>query len=96
MTAGRVLVVNARGGDDGIDVQVTTDAGLRIFQLKYHPDGFPGSLKGRRASIKKSFNRALAHNPAEWTLVAPCTLTTSERAFVDEEGAGPLGQGCFE
>ncbi|MEV0186669.1 hypothetical protein AB0I54_46945 [Streptomyces sp. NPDC050625] len=80
--SGQVVVVNGRGGDNGIDVQVTTDAGLRIFQLKYHPDGFPGSLKGRRASIKKSFNRAMAHEPVEWTLVVPCTLTTSERTFV--------------
>jgi hypothetical protein len=86
--SGQVIVVNGRGGDDGIDVQVTTDAGLRIFQLKYHPDGFPGSLKGRRASIKKSFNRALAHNPVEWTLVVPCTLTRSERAFVDKLADG--------
>ena len=81
--SGQVVVVNGRGGDDGIDLQVTGDAGLRIFQLKYHPDGFPGSLKGRRTAIKKSFRRAMAHHPAEWTLVVPCTLTASERAFVD-------------
>ncbi|MGW5330896.1 hypothetical protein [Streptomyces sp. NPDC004014] len=86
--SGQVIVVNGRGGDDGIDVQVTTDAGLRIFQLKYHPDGFPGSLRGRRASIKKSFNRAMKHIPVEWTLVVPCTLTPSERAFVDKLAVG--------
>ncbi|MGW3520585.1 hypothetical protein [Streptomyces hydrogenans] len=85
---GQVVVVNGRGGDDGIDVKVTTDVGLRIFQLKYHPDGFPGSLKGRRTSIKKSFNRAMAHKPVEWTLVVPCTLTTSERAFVNKLADG--------
>ncbi|WRZ95663.1 hypothetical protein OHB54_45730 [Streptomyces sp. NBC_01007] len=66
--SGQVIVVNGRGGDDGIDVQVTTEVGPRIFQLKYHPDGFPGSLKGRRASIKKSFNRAMAHKPTERAL----------------------------
>lgn len=66
--AGPVIVVNGRGGDDGIDVQVTTEVGLRTFQLKYHPDGFPGSLKGRRASIKKSFNRAMAHKLDERAL----------------------------
>lgn len=82
--SGQVVVVNGRGGDGGIDVQVTGDAGLRIFQLKYHPDGFPGSLKGRRTAIKKSFRRTMAHRPVEWTLVVPCTLTVSERAFVDK------------
>ncbi|MEU8993125.1 hypothetical protein AB0C98_43235 [Streptomyces sp. NPDC048558] len=81
--SGRVIAVNGRGGDAGIDVQVTTDVGLRIFQLKYFPDGFPGSLKSRRSSIKKSFNRAMQHAPVEWTLVVPCTLTASERTFVD-------------
>ncbi|MFD6551154.1 hypothetical protein [Streptomyces sp. NPDC058398] len=64
---GPVIVVNGRGGD-GIDLPVTAEVGLRIFQLKCHPDGFPGSLKGRRASIKKSFNRAVAHKPAERAL----------------------------
>ncbi|MFF8534280.1 hypothetical protein ACF07B_20420 [Streptomyces sp. NPDC015532] len=64
---GPVIVVNGRGGD-GIDLPVTAEVGLRIFQLKCHPDGFPGSLKGRRASINKSFNRAMAHTPVERTL----------------------------
>lgn len=58
-------MVNGRGSDGGIDVQVTGDADLRIFQLKYHPDGFPGSLKDRRTAIKKSFRRAMAHHPVE-------------------------------
>lgn len=85
---GRVTAVNGRGGDKGIDVQVTTDAGIRIFQLKYHPGGFPGSYRGRRTEIKRSFTRALQHNPVEWTLVVPCTLTPSERAFVDKLADG--------
>ncbi|MER7050597.1 hypothetical protein [Streptomyces jumonjinensis] len=80
---GEVTPVNGRGGDGGIDVGVTTEAGLRIFQLKYYPDGFPGSMKGRRASIKKSFNRAMQHGPVEWTLVVPCTLSPSDRAYVN-------------
>lgn len=85
---GAVITVNGRGGDDGIDVQVSTDAGVRIFQLKYYPDGFPGSVKGRRASIKKSFNRAMQHHPVEWTLVVPGTLTPSERSFLDRLAQG--------
>lgn len=85
---GRAIAVNGRGGDKGIDVQVNTEAGLRIFQLKYHPDGFPGSYRGRRTAIKQSFQRAMQHDPVEWTLVVPTTLTPSERAFVDELAVG--------
>ncbi|GGY18934.1 hypothetical protein GCM10010358_82430 [Streptomyces minutiscleroticus] len=87
-SAGKVIAVNGRGGDDGIDVQVSTDAGIRIFQLKYYPDGFPGSVKGRRSAIKKSFTRAMKHQPVEWTLVVPGTLTPSERSFVDRLAQG--------
>ncbi|MFD5470953.1 hypothetical protein [Streptomyces sp. NPDC127105] len=88
MYDGKAIAVNGRGGDQGIDVRVSTDAGLRIFQLKYHPDGFPGSYRGRRTAIKKSFLRATQHDPVEWTLVVPCTLTASERVFVDKLAAG--------
>ncbi|MGH1552304.1 hypothetical protein ACRAWF_09705 [Streptomyces sp. L7] len=85
---GRAIAVNGRGGDKGIDVRVNTEAGLRIFQLKYHPDGFPGSYRGRRTAIKQSFQRAMQHDPVEWTLVVPTTLTPSERAFVDKLAVG--------
>ncbi|MFD3308613.1 hypothetical protein [Streptomyces sp. NPDC058694] len=88
MYDGKAIAVNGRGGDQGIDVRVSTDAGLRIFQLKYHPDGFPGTYRGRRPAIKKSFLRAMQHDPVEWTLVVPCTLTASERAFVDRLAVG--------
>lgn len=88
MYDGRAIAMNGRGGDQGIDVRVSTDAGLRIFQLKYHPDGFPGSYRGRRTAIKKSFLRAMQHDPVEWTLVVPCTLTGSERSFVDRLAVG--------
>ncbi|MFG2421463.1 hypothetical protein ACGFWD_20750 [Streptomyces sp. NPDC048448] len=37
---GQVIVIDGRGGDDDIEVQVITDVGLRIFQLEYHSDGF--------------------------------------------------------
>ncbi|MFJ6539933.1 hypothetical protein [Streptomyces sp. NPDC091385] len=88
MYDGKAIALNGRGGDQGIDVRVSTDAGLRIFQLKYHPDGFPGSHRGRRTAIKKSFLRAMQHDPVEWTLVVPCTLTASERAFVERLAVG--------
>ncbi|MEU5709866.1 hypothetical protein [Streptomyces flaveolus] len=84
-----VEAVNGRGGDDGIDIKVTHGSRVRIFQLKYYPDGFPTtSHKGRRKSIKQSFARAMGHGPWEWVLVVPCTLTTAEREFVTSLAAG--------
>lgn len=80
---GPAIPVDGRGGDGGIDVKVVTDAGLQIFQLKYHPDGIAAGYKGRRAAIKKSFERAMRHKPVEWTLVVPCTLSNSDRTFVE-------------
>ncbi|MFF4174264.1 hypothetical protein [Streptomyces sp. NPDC001744] len=77
-----VQAVNGRGGDRGIDIRVVSGERLRIFQLKYYPDGFATTMKGRRPSIKESFARAMAHDPHEWILVVPCTVTDSERAFV--------------
>lgn len=83
-----VEVVNGRGGDGGIDIRVTSGGRVRIVQLKYYPDGFPTSIKGRRASIKQSFARAMGHDLYEWILVVPCTLSTSERDFVKGLAAG--------
>ncbi|MEU3431749.1 hypothetical protein [Streptomyces gardneri] len=78
-----VQAVNGRGGDRGIDIRAVSGNRLRIFQLKYYPDGFATSMKGRRPSIKESFERAIEHDPYEWILVVPCTVTDSERAFVE-------------
>ncbi|WP_318212024.1 hypothetical protein [Streptomyces sp. SJL17-1] len=75
-----VRAVNGRGGDGGRDIDVVQGGRLRIYQLKYFPDGLQG--RGRRPSIKKSFKRAMDHDPYEWVLVVPCTLTPGERAFV--------------
>ncbi|MDH6222887.1 hypothetical protein [Streptomyces pseudovenezuelae] len=81
--AARVEAVNGRGGDDGIDIKVSRGSRIRVFQLKYYPDGFPtASHKGRRGSIKASFTRAMRGEPEEWVLVVPCVLTPTERAFV--------------
>lgn len=75
-----VRAVNGRGGDRGIDIEVRQGSRLRIYQLKYYPDGLTG--RGRRNSVKVSFDRAMAHDPYEWVLVVPCTLTTPENEFV--------------
>ncbi|MGP3947073.1 hypothetical protein [Streptomyces sp. 6N106] len=84
-----VEAVNGRGGDAGVDIKVTSGSRVRIFQLKYYLDGFPtASFKGRRKSITKSFTRAMSHQPWEWVLVVPSTLTPSERTFVNSLGTG--------
>ncbi|MCD9899667.1 hypothetical protein LUR56_05120 [Streptomyces sp. MT29] len=54
-----VRAVNGRGGDGGRDIDVVQGGRLRIYQLKYFPDGLQG--RGRRPSIKKSFKRAMEH-----------------------------------
>lgn len=81
--AASVEAVNGRGGDDGIDIKVTRGSRVRVFQLKYSPDGVPTtSYKGRRKSIRESFARAMRCGPQEWVLVVPCVLTAPEREFV--------------
>lgn len=84
--------VDGRGGDGGIDIDVREFRGgriIRIYQLKYFPEGFSnGFSKVRRPQIKKSFNVAQKHDPDEWVLVVPCNLTPGERNFVEDLGSG--------
>lgn len=87
-SVGTVRAVNGRGGDKGIDIEVKIDDRLRIYQLKYYPDGFPTSAKGRRTSIKKSFHRAVSLAPDEWVLVVPTTLSNGESEFVESLAEG--------
>ena len=70
--------VNGRGGDGGIDYTVDNDK--IIFQYKYFPDGF--TSESRRTQIKKSFKKAMTHDPDEWILVVPAVPTPWERRFV--------------
>ncbi|WP_289007946.1 hypothetical protein [uncultured Thermomonospora sp.] len=81
-----VRAVDGRGGDSGIDFLVKQGQRLRIFQLKYFPEGFSSEMQSRRRQIRKSFERAMQHSPYEWTLVVPCNLTNSERSFVENLG----------
>ncbi|MEV0624200.1 hypothetical protein AB0I81_63585 [Nonomuraea sp. NPDC050404] len=83
-----VEVLDGRGGDGGRDIVVTQGSRLRIFQLKFFPEGFPKENRSRRRQIKDSFVRAMAYSPYEWTLVVPCNLTPSEQEFIDELVAG--------
>lgn len=78
--------VNGRGDDEGIDYDV--DDSKIIFQFKFFPEGFPTSNPSRRRQITKSFKAAMVHDPDEWTLVVPATLTPGERRFVTGLGKG--------
>lgn len=78
--------LDGRGGDGGIDVDVRskkTDQVVRVYQLKYFPEGFSGGFLPRRKQIKKSFKTALKEvkMPA-WVLVTPRKATSHERKAV--------------
>jgi hypothetical protein len=81
----RVQALDGRGGDGGIDVGMwdMDDNVVRIFQLKYFPDGFSGMRGGRRAQVKRSFETAWTnHQPPHWTLVIPGNPTREEQDYV--------------
>lgn len=78
----QVEVIDGRGGDGGRDIVVNQGRRVRIFQLKYFPQGFSsGWARSRRAQIRKSFIEAMAWKPYEWVLVTPANLTPEEREY---------------
>lgn len=82
---GLAQALDGRGGDGGIDVDVTEPDGniSTIYQLKYFPEGFSGGFsKTRRSQIKDSFLAAMEHKPAAWVLVVPRNPTPKERTWV--------------
>ncbi|WP_253870479.1 hypothetical protein [Promicromonospora umidemergens] len=86
------LSPDGRGGDAGIDFQVTTALGeLTIYQFKYYPDRGLG-VSSRKRHIRDSFDQAARHRPQRWVLVVPCKLTPGDRSFVEGLGGetGPL------
>lgn len=81
----RVDVIRGAGGDTGIDVVVWLEGrAVRIYQLKYFPEGFTGEFrKGRRPQVKDSFDTAWKnHTPSEWILVMPPDPHINERNYV--------------
>ncbi|MCC3318366.1 hypothetical protein [Nocardia africana] len=81
--ADSVIAVNGRGGDGGIDIEVRQGNRLRIFQLKYFPEGFSGGFaQTRRKQIRRSYDSMLKDKPYEWVLVVPNNVIPSERTFV--------------
>lgn len=77
--------VDGRGGDGGIDIDVRAERTgqiTEILQLKWFPEGFSNRFGARKDQIKKSFEAAMSHDPAVWTLVVPANLTVNERKSV--------------
>lgn len=82
---GSAQAIDGRGGDEGIDVDVTEPDGTvsTIYQLKYFPEGFSGGFGvSRRRQIAESFKSAMKHEPSSWVLVVPRNPTTVERKWV--------------
>lgn len=90
-------VYDGRGGDGGKDIYVRQGSRVRIFQLKYFPEGFSSANGKRRNQIKKSFAAAMEEQPYEWTLVVPCNLTESEMKYVNDlKGASAVRVGWID
>lgn len=80
-----VQAIDGRGGDGGIDIDVrepVTGKLLKIYQLKFFPEGFSGGHRQRRNQIRNSFEKAAALHPPVWALVIPRNFTTNERKWI--------------
>ena len=92
--------VDGRGGDEGIDVELRvkkTGQLIRVFQLKWFPQGFSGGFGARKTQIKASFDRAITAHPKlpRWTLVIPGNGTIPERKYTTLLGQGRWVQTDF-
>ncbi|MCY3961022.1 MAG: restriction endonuclease [bacterium] len=73
--------LDGSGGDGGRDIQVTTDEGLVMYQLK----SFSGRMHpSRRKQVEASLKRASQHEPTEWLLVVPIDHTPAELEWFDQ------------
>jgi hypothetical protein len=82
--------MNGSGGDDGIDVLMSTDGGIHVFEIKSYRE----LLKPpQRRAVVKSARTAAEKNPdmVAWTLVMPLDHTPAERRWMDEDLAAAAG-----
>ncbi len=82
--------IDGSGGDGGRDVQIPTEDGLEIFQLKSQTGRMSSS---RRRQVERSLERASQHSPAKWFLVIPIDPTTRELEWF-EQLVEPYGFEC--
>ncbi|MDE0170913.1 MAG: hypothetical protein OXS29_15625 [bacterium] len=67
--------IDGSGGDGGRDLQMYTDEGLVVFQLK----GVTGRMDPRRRrQVERSLMRAAQDDPIRWCLVVPIDHTPGE------------------
>jgi hypothetical protein len=75
MHHGDAARIDGRGGDDGRDVQISTSAGIRAFEVK----SFTGRMSPtRRSHVQSSLKRAALLAPVDWTLLVPIDHTPKE------------------
>ncbi|MCE0510391.1 hypothetical protein LVJ59_15180 [Microbacterium sp. KKR3/1] len=80
-----VQAIDGRGGDGGIDIDVhetATGKLVKIYQLKFFPEGFSGGFGTRKKQIRKSFDQAAKLHPPVWALVIPRNFTINERKWI--------------
>ena len=82
--------IDGSGGDGGRDVQIPTQDGLVVYQLKSQTGRMTPS---RRRQVKVSLESASQHSPAKWFLVVPIDPTPGEREWFDRL-VGPYGFEC--
>lgn len=76
-----VQAIDGSGGDGGIDLRMPTERGLVIYQIK----SFTGRMTpSQRQKVKRSLERASAHNPVKWHLVVPIDPTPGELAWFEQ------------
>src|SRR5699024_7941153 len=79
--------IDGRGGDGGVDIDVhqkETGKLVKIYQLKFFPEGFSGGHSRRKQQIRQSFERIRDLYPPAWALVLPRNFTATERKWVLE------------
>jgi len=78
--AGAAARIDGRGGDGGRDVQITTPAGIRAFEIK----SFTGRMtQSRRAKVQASLERSATLAPIDWTLLVPIDHSPKELDWFD-------------
>ncbi len=73
--------IDGSGGDGGRDVQIQTDDGLVIYQLKSQTGRMDRS---QRRQVKRSLISASQHSPAKWFLVVPIDPTPDELEWFEQ------------
>ena len=84
--------IDGSGGDSGRDVQMHTDEGLVVFQLK----GVTGRMDPRRRrQVERSLKKAAQDDPIRWRLVVPIDHTPGELDWFNRISEGYPFECCW-